>query len=97
MQRGAMKMENNPPVYTMFVWSSKKLRSVDCRIVATTPAQQDIASAKYSRVLTRPTLTIVVIGTGDILAAQTLKELAQAFCNGKFTLTRKGAYSYVIN
>lgn len=84
------------PVQTMFVWSSKKLRSVDCRIVNTTPRADDIASAKYTRTLQGEALTIVVIGTGDILSAQTLKELARAFVGGKFTQNRKGEMTYVI-
>lgn len=89
-------MQTKPEVKTMFVWSSKKLCSVDCRIVATSPVETDIASAKYTRTLVNPALTIVVIGTGDILSTRTLKELAQAFVRGEFKQTRTGAMQYVI-
>lgn len=96
----AMANSENPypftPVKTMFVWSSKAQCAVDCRIVQKPPAAQDIARANYVRTLRNPVMTIVVIGTGDVLSAKTLKELAQAFMRGRFKEVRKGEKQYVI-
>jgi len=95
-----MANSENPYPYTavktMFVWSSKAQCAVDCRIVQTPPAEQDIARANYVRTLRNPVMVIVVIGTGDILSAKTLKELAQAFMRGQFKEVRKGEKQYVI-
>lgn len=84
------------PVKTMYLWSDKRTKEVISRIVQTAPAKQDIAAANYVRYLKNPVMTIVVIGSGDILSAGIIKALAQAFMQGKFTLSSKGEHEYVI-
>ena len=84
--------------YSMFVWSSKKLKRVECSIVQALPVEQDISLAKYTRrlVSSEHGVTIYVIGTGDVLSTGTLAQLARQFVAGNFVL-RKGKWRYDIS
>ncbi len=70
--------------YTMFIWASKKLGRVDCSIVQASPIAKDVSRSKYTRILKSDDMRISVLGTGDVLAIETLVALAKSFKAGNW-------------